>query len=225
MTEADASSGSKPCVVCGQLKPLSEFQRRTGRRAGRESRRGTCKSCMKQKRTLGIAAEPALAPAPVRHRPARQRSAEPVRRVAERVAVSSRISDPSDANALVATRQGFIRMRGRTDKGRRWYQEIDLELAQTLVRERAAVVVNRYTIRRLFSNKDFRRHILVRDKHTCYYCGQYGDTIDHLLPRAKGGHTTPDNCVCACMACNQSKADRDLEEFVEAEWPAGRSGR
>lgn len=212
MTEADASSGSKTCFVCGQLKPLSEFQRRTGRRAGRESRRGTCKSCMKQKHNLGIAVEPK--PAPIRQRMARPRLSEPMRRAAERASAASRAADPSDANALVATRQGFIRMRGRTDKGRRWYQEIDLELAKTLVKERAAVVVNRYTILRLFSNKDFRRHILVRDKHTCYYCGQYGDTIDHLLPRAKGGHTTPDNCVCACMACNQSKADRDLEEFA-----------
>lgn len=212
MTTDAGASAVKPCAVCGQLKPLSEFQRRTGRRAGRESRRGTCKACMKRKRSLGEAAEKKFAS--VRHRPARQRLSEPMRRAAERAAAASHVADPSDADALVATRQGFIRMRGRTDKGRRWYQEIDLELAKTLVRERAAIVVNRYTIRRLFSNKDFRRHILVRDKYTCYYCGQYGDTIDHLLPRAKGGHTTPDNCVCACMACNQSKADRDLEEFA-----------
>ncbi|MBW5446021.1 HNH endonuclease [Cohnella sp. CFH 77786] len=126
------------------------------------------------------------------------------------------VADPADPSLLVPTRQGFIRMRGRTDKGRRWFQEIDLELAVTLVKERAAVVVNRHTIRRLFSNKAFRRYILTRDKHTCHFCGQYGDTIDHLLPRAKGGHTTPDNCVCACNTCNQSKGDRDLEEFVGA---------
>ncbi|GGG75144.1 hypothetical protein GCM10010918_34210 [Paenibacillus radicis (ex Gao et al. 2016)] len=106
-------------------------------------------------------------------------------------------------------------MRGKTDKGRRWYQEIDIELAIILVKERAAVVVNRHTIRRLFSNKDFRKHILTRDNYTCYFCGDYGDTIDHMLPRAKGGHTTPDNCVCACNFCNQSKADKDLEEFMK----------
>jgi hypothetical protein len=67
---------------------------------------------------------------------------------------------------------------------------------------------------RLFSNKDFRKYILTRDHYTCYFCGEYGDTIDHLLPRAKGGHTTPDNCVCACNVCNQSKADKDLEQFM-----------
>ncbi|AIQ72199.1 HNH endonuclease [Paenibacillus sp. FSL F4-0122] len=105
-------------------------------------------------------------------------------------------------------------MRGHSDKGRRWHQEIDYELAVTLVREHAAIVVNRRTIRRIYSNKDFRAYILTRDNYTCYFCGSYGDTIDHLLPRAKGGHTTPDNCVCACTLCNQTKADQSVEDFM-----------
>lgn len=121
---------------------------------------------------------------------------------------------PRDAGALVPSAKGFILMRGFTDKGRRWHQEIDLELAVTLVNERAAIVLNRRTIRRLFSNKEFRRYILERDNYTCYFCGLYGDTIDHLLPRAKGGHTTPDNCVCACNLCNQTKADQYVEDFM-----------
>ncbi|WP_043111180.1 HNH endonuclease [Paenibacillus pasadenensis] len=125
--------------------------------------------------------------------------------------------DPPPAPAgLRPTKQGFVRMLGKSDNGRRWYQEIEPELAFILVRERAAVVASRHTIRRLYSNKEFRRLILERDKYTCYFCGQYGDTIDHLLPRAKGGHTTPVNCVCACNLCNQSKADRDLDEFIRA---------
>lgn len=131
--------------------------------------------------------------------------------------------DPEDPASLRTNRQGMVRMRGKTDKGRRWHQEVDMELAVTLVKEKAAVVVNRYTIRRLFSNKDFKRYILTRDDNTCYFCGSYGDTIDHLLPRAKGGHTTPLNCVCACNLCNQSKAAMDAEEFMRSgipEWNA-----
>lgn len=131
--------------------------------------------------------------------------------------------DPEDPASLRTNRQGMVRMRGKTDKGRRWHQEVDMELAVTLVKEKAAVVVNRYTIRRLFSNKDFKRYILTRDHYTCYFCGSYGDTIDHLLPRAKGGHTTPLNCVCACNLCNQSKAAMDAEEFMRSgipEWNA-----
>ncbi|OMG46997.1 HNH endonuclease [Paenibacillus macerans] len=120
-----------------------------------------------------------------------------------------------DVRTLRPNRNGMIRMRGRTDKGRRWQQEVDFELAVTLVREHAAVVVNPHTIRRLYTNKAFRNYILTRDNYTCFFCGEYGDTIDHLLPKAKGGHTTPVNCVCACNLCNQSKADQDLEDFIE----------
>lgn len=120
-----------------------------------------------------------------------------------------------DVQTLRPNRNGMIRLRGRTDKGRRWQQEIDFELAVTLVREHMAVVVNPFTIRRLFTNKAFRHYILTRDHYTCFFCGEYGDTIDHLLPKAKGGHTTPVNCVCACNLCNQSKADRWLDDFMQ----------
>lgn len=124
---------------------------------------------------------------------------------------------PPDVSYLRPTSLGFIRMRGKTDNGRRWYQEVEPELAYVLVREGAAVVVNRHTIRRLYSNKEFRQMILTRDSYTCRFCGNYGDTIDHELPRAKGGHTTPVNCYCACYECNQRKASRDVEEFMQAE--------
>ena len=133
-----------------------------------------------------------------------------------RSAVVHEHPDPFDVSLLVPMRSGAIRMRGRTDKGRRWHQEIEPELAFILVKENAAVVVNRHTIRRLYTNKGFRKYVLERDGYRCYFCGGYGDTIDHLLPRAKGGHTTPVNCVCACMECNQSKADRDLDDFMNS---------
>jgi 5-methylcytosine-specific restriction endonuclease McrA len=203
----------KSCTACREQKPLAEFQRRTGRKSGEHSRRGTCKTCIKRKSKNESVAAPAAVPAPLIIKAVQPKRSRP--KPSQRPSGLPN-SDPLDASSLMPTRHGLIRMRGRTDKGHRWHQEIDLELAVTLVRERAAVPVNRHTIRRLFSNKDFRRYILMRDKHTCHFCGEYGDTIDHLLPRAKGGHTTPDNCVCACIVCNQSKADRDLEEFVGA---------
>ncbi|RAU99543.1 HNH endonuclease [Paenibacillus sp. YN15] len=140
----------------------------------------------------------------------------PMRRLSRRPLPEPPPKPPGpDASVLRPTREGIIRMRGHTDKGRRWVQETDLETASVLVREFAAVVVNAHTIRRLYSNKKFKRYILMRDQYTCYFCGEYGDTIDHLLPRSRGGHTTPMNCVCACSLCNQSKANRSLEDFME----------
>jgi hypothetical protein len=201
---------TKQCAICKEIKPITQFLRRTGKRSSTGSRRGACRACRKAKTAAVIPATAQL------------QDQKAIRRKAQ--ANKPRLSPPmpsiplpNDPAALKTTRQGTIWMRGKTDKGRRWYQEIELELAVTLVKEHAAVIVNRHTIRRLFSNKDFRRYILERDNHICYFCGEFGDTIDHMLPRAKGGHTTPVNCVCACNACNQSKADQDLQVFMKNE--------
>lgn len=47
-----------------------------------------------------------------------------------------------------------------------------------------------------------------RDADTCMYCGGYGDTVDHVLPRCQGGGTTWLNVVIACLECNGRKAGR-----------------
>ncbi len=54
-----------------------------------------------------------------------------------------------------------------------------------------------------------RREILRRDKHTCQYCGSTKRlTIDHIIPRSKGGNNSWDNVVTACEHCNSHKGDR-----------------
>ena len=61
-----------------------------------------------------------------------------------------------------------------------------------------------------------RRNLFKRDKNTCQYCGRKpgtaGLTIDHVMPRSRGGRSTWKNCVLACVACNRRKADRMLHE-------------
>jgi 5-methylcytosine-specific restriction endonuclease McrA len=61
-----------------------------------------------------------------------------------------------------------------------------------------------------------RRNIFKRDHFTCQYCGvQPGPeelTIDHVLPRSKGGTSTWENCVLACLDCNKRKDDRTPEK-------------
>lgn len=48
----------------------------------------------------------------------------------------------------------------------------------------------------------------------CVYCGKSEDlTIDHLLPKIRGGANSADNSVFACRNCNSSKCDRDLMEW------------
>jgi 5-methylcytosine-specific restriction endonuclease McrA len=61
-----------------------------------------------------------------------------------------------------------------------------------------------------------RRNIHKRDRHTCQYCGgQPGSedlTIDHVQPSSRGGTSTWENCVLACLKCNMRKADRTPNE-------------
>jgi 5-methylcytosine-specific restriction endonuclease McrA len=59
-----------------------------------------------------------------------------------------------------------------------------------------------------------RRNILNRDDHTCQYCGYSGEdlTLDHVMPRSRGGPDTWENMVTACVKCNVKKGNRTPTE-------------
>jgi 5-methylcytosine-specific restriction endonuclease McrA len=59
-----------------------------------------------------------------------------------------------------------------------------------------------------------RREVFARDRHTCQYCGRqtHDLTLDHIVPRHRGGAHTWDNLVAACKACNHRKGGKSLEE-------------
>ena len=58
-----------------------------------------------------------------------------------------------------------------------------------------------------------RRAVFTRDAQTCVYCGGSATSIDHVVPRSRGGTHTWDNVVAACRRCNHTKADRSLAEL------------
>jgi len=61
-----------------------------------------------------------------------------------------------------------------------------------------------------------RMRIYLRDKFHCQYCGDKktaaGLTLDHILPRSRGGDNSPVNIVTACLPCNNRKRDRTPAE-------------
>lgn len=58
-----------------------------------------------------------------------------------------------------------------------------------------------------------RQNIFKRDDFTCQYCGTKKHlTIDHVLPRARGGSSNWNNLLTACKNCNATKGDRLPEE-------------
>ena len=58
-----------------------------------------------------------------------------------------------------------------------------------------------------------RRGVLRRDGFLCAYCGGHATTIDHVLPRSRGGENSWTNLVACCRACNGAKGDRTPREM------------
>ena len=58
-----------------------------------------------------------------------------------------------------------------------------------------------------------RAALMHRDRHRCGYCGARAETIDHVVPRSRGGAHTWENCMACCAPCNHRKADRLLSEI------------
>ncbi len=64
-----------------------------------------------------------------------------------------------------------------------------------------------------------RKNILLRDRNTCQYCGMVlctSDlTLDHVLPRSRGGPSTWENLVACCHNCNRRKGNQLLHEMTD----------
>ncbi|MYV54091.1 HNH endonuclease [Streptomyces sp. SID3212] len=57
-----------------------------------------------------------------------------------------------------------------------------------------------------------RRGVLIRDQHRCAYCGRRATTVDHVVPRSRGGADSWLNTVASCAEDNHRKADRTPEQ-------------
>lgn len=71
-------------------------------------------------------------------------------------------------------------------------------------------------VRKLYKNKVpySKRNVFTRDNFKCCFCDvklKLEDcTVDHVVPKAKGGKSEWDNCVTACKKCNHTKGDKDV---------------
>ena len=81
--------------------------------------------------------------------------------------------------------------------------------------ERPSVIRLRYVVQRPRPHVRLcKREILWRDGYRCQYCGRQSDnlTIDHVVPRHRGGEHSWENLVAACPQCNRRKGGRTLAE-------------
>lgn len=58
-----------------------------------------------------------------------------------------------------------------------------------------------------------RRGVLRRDNGKCGYCGVSANTVDHVLPKSRGGKDTWENLVACCVRCNNTKGDKTPQEM------------
>lgn len=69
--------------------------------------------------------------------------------------------------------------------------------------------VNAPYARRIALNKE---NVFIRDNYKCQYCGSQAESVDHIIPRSKGGLHQWANIVACCRGCNLTKADKLLRD-------------
>lgn len=102
---------------------------------------------------------------------------------------------------------------------------IPLSAATTTISIPTVLVLNRYVNVPRFGAKWGKRRVKVRDGYACIFCGiTVGDkqggteltkkdfTVDHIVPKSRGGKDTWTNTACACLRCNHRKADKEPHE-------------
>ena len=94
-----------------------------------------------------------------------------------------------------------------------WYEDWTIHSARMEMQVPAVVVIkNNFKRRRLGPMKFSKYNLYLRDLYTCQYCSEIFSTrdltIDHVIPISRGGKTSWDNCVAACMSCNSRKGSK-----------------
>ena len=83
-----------------------------------------------------------------------------------------------------------------------------------LVLPSPSVIRLRYVVRVPYARRTSmsRRALFSRDDYCCQYCGGFADSLDHVVPRSRGGQHTWENVAAACRPCNLRKRDRTPAE-------------
>lgn len=98
----------------------------------------------------------------------------------------------------------------------------DVVRSQHEVWKAPSVLVMKYYVKTRRKKNTFgvvnKRNLLIRDNFRCQYCNVVLSmrtcTVDHVVPRSRGGTHSLDNCVAACKPCNNQKGDMFLSDFV-----------
>ena len=101
------------------------------------------------------------------------------------------------------------------------HKAVALEVSDAVVRSSSRAIPTPLVVRlNRFVRVPFRGHVpltrralFARDGGRCVYCGRPAATIDHVVPRSRGGRHEWENVVSACSRCNHVKGDRAIHEL------------
>ena len=112
---------------------------------------------------------------------------------------------------VAARRAALLVLQGKADTVSK---SKNLLRSEHLVLEVPSVIRLRYFVNIPYvkPNSISRKSIFARDRHICQYCGQRAESIDHVVPKSRGGKHIWENVVAACKRCNTTKRDHLLSE-------------
>jgi 5-methylcytosine-specific restriction endonuclease McrA len=114
--------------------------------------------------------------------------------------------------SVVATRRALVLV--LADKAETLHEAATRFRSERLEMAAPSVVRLRYHVKVPYRRRAAlsRAGVFVRDGHRCQYCGGRAESIDHVIPRSRGGEHAWENVVAACRPCNANKRDRLLEQ-------------
>ena len=115
---------------------------------------------------------------------------------------------------VVSWQEAFV----LTYVGKAWAVEYTnkwINSARETFRVPSVIALKRFIDEKYFTLPCTRKNVLLRDENQCQYCAVFFReddlTLDHVIPRSKGGGSTWTNVVAACKPCNQKKRDYLIE--------------
>jgi 5-methylcytosine-specific restriction endonuclease McrA len=135
------------------------------------------------------------------------------RRAVEQVLVLNASYEP--LNVCSVRRAHVLVFKGKAEV----VEELDRPLrsaSSTYARPHVIRLVTYVRVARVVQRKISRRALFARDGWRCVYCGERGGrlTLDHVVPRSRGGHSVWENVVTSCAPCNLRKGNRLLHEVA-----------
>ncbi|KAA0917129.1 HNH endonuclease [Dietzia sp. ANT_WB102] len=117
-------------------------------------------------------------------------------------------------SALPARRAVVMLLGGKADVVHDHPVEVLVRSVDTAVRVPSVIRLREYVRIPYRSQVPMTRAALMhRDGHRCGYCTAKATTVDHVIPRSRGGAHSWENCVASCAPCNHRKADKLLSEL------------